>query len=90
MKKIGIKAIVSGTVQGVGFRQATREKAQALNLTGWVRNVNHDVELLAYGDEHNVTSLTQWLYEGPVHAKVSSVQWKASNDTPDKTFTIKY
>ena len=38
MTNICIKAIVRGKVQGVFYREGTRKKATALQLTGWVKN----------------------------------------------------
>ncbi|HJB62075.1 MAG TPA: acylphosphatase, partial [Candidatus Microbacterium pullistercoris] len=49
MKRVHI--IVTGTVQGVGFRYSTKAEAEQLGVTGWVRNVGSDrVEIEAQGD----------------------------------------
>lgn len=40
MARICLHAYVGGRVQGVGFRQATREEADRLELDGWVRNLD--------------------------------------------------
>ena len=72
--KAGVHCIVTGKVQGVWFRQSTMAKARSLKLTGWVKNLrNGDVELEAYGDVEQLRLLKEWLWEGPVAAKVNQV-----------------
>ena len=66
--------LVSGGVQGVGYRMATQSKAQSLGLTGWVKNLNTgQVELVAQGDPSVLSELEVWLWLGPRYAKVDSV-----------------
>ncbi len=73
---------VSGRVQGVGFRYATVDAAQALGVSGWVRNT-HDgaVELVAEGTEPRLQELIAWCWRGPAGARVSSVatRWLPSS-----------
>ncbi len=65
---------VTGVVQGVGFRAATRAQAQRLGLQGYARNLaDGRVEVLAAGPEAAVKALHEWLHHGPRHAKVTSV-----------------
>jgi len=68
-------ATVTGRVQGVSFRWYTQRRAEALGLTGWVRN-HHDgsVQLEAQGPEAAVAELVAWLHDGPPHARVEGVQ----------------
>jgi len=69
------RIIVSGHVQGVFFRDSTREKARALGLSGGVRNLRSgQVEVLVLGDSSDVQSLIKWLKIGPKHAKVSTIE----------------
>ena len=81
--KINLEFRVSGRVQGVGFRYATRQQAERLNLTGWVRNLsNGDVATAVYGDPDAVDEFGRWLWQGPEHARVKQVKsWKT--DTSD-------
>ena len=66
MPRICLHAIVSGQVQGVGFRQHTDEQAQRLELDGWVRNLaDGRVEVLLEGEEAAVRELADWLAQGP-------------------------
>ena len=74
MKTLCLRCQVSGRVQGVGFRYATVDKAQALGVTGYVRNLpDRRVEVLACGEERAVTALRNWLWQGPPLARVSDV-----------------
>ncbi len=69
-----MRAVVTGRVQGVGFRALTVDEAQALGLTGWVRNLaDGSVELEAQGDEDSVAALLAWCAHGPPGARVTHV-----------------
>jgi len=66
---------VSGLVQGVFFRDSTRQIATGLQLTGGVRNLRDGrVEVLVAGEEADVQSLINWLKTGPKLAKVSTIE----------------
>lgn len=79
---------VSGKVQGVFFRDSTRQKAEALNITGYAINLDDGrVEVLACGDEHALEELESWLREGPSSADVNKVeQSDAKVDSPPDGF----
>ncbi len=65
---------VSGIVQGVFYRASTQQKAAALGVTGWVRNLpDRNVEVLACGQYDQVEDLVQWLWNGPPQARVTDV-----------------
>lgn len=65
---------VSGRVQGVFFRAATRQRALELGVTGYARNLDDSrVEVLACGERDAVESLCAWLWQGPPHARVAEV-----------------
>ena len=71
---IARRFIVSGKVQGVGYRASTCQEAQALGLRGYARNqADGTVEVLAVGDASAIAQLEQWLWQGPPLAKVSGV-----------------
>ena len=75
MTTLCLRCYVSGRVQGVGFRYATLDKALALGVTGYVRNLpDRRVEVLACGEDRAVTALRNWLWQGPPLARVSDVQ----------------
>lgn len=65
---------ISGTVQGVGYRYSTVNKAKQLGLKGWVRNL-HDgrVEAIFEGDRAIVEKMINWCYDGPPAAKVKDI-----------------
>jgi acylphosphatase len=72
--KITRQLRIHGLVQGVYFRESLRERAEALNVTGWVRNrIDGSVEAMIQGDEQAVTLLIEWTQRGPEHARVSRV-----------------
>lgn len=80
MANITLHAYVSGRVQGVWFRQSTKEKALSLCLTGWVRNLaDGRVEVMAAGEENAVRELDTWLSKGPELANVSDVETEYSS-----------
>jgi acylphosphatase len=67
--------VVSGRVQGVGFRYFVVREAEALGLGGWVRNLpDGDVEVLATGEPGLVDALEGRLWQGPPFARVSGVE----------------
>ena len=67
---------VSGIVQGVFFRQSTRERAKLLGITGWVRNLpDGSVEGQATGEEAMLETLREWLRYGPIAATVLKLGW---------------
>jgi acylphosphatase len=69
-----VRAIVTGRVQGVGFRASTVREALRHAVTGWVRNVpDGSVELEAQGDNAHVTALLAWCQHGPSAARVLRV-----------------
>lgn len=65
---------VSGQVQGVFFRDSTRQKAEELGLAGWVKNLpDGQVEALFEGPSERVREMVRWCEEGPRHASVANV-----------------
>ncbi len=86
----GARFVVSGRVQGVGFRWNVRQAAARLGLTGWVRNVpNGDVELMACGAPAAIAELERLLWRGPALARVTAVRRSATQEQPPEDFTIR-
>lgn len=80
---------VQGRVQGVFFRASTRDKAQSLGLTGWVRNRPDDsVEGLACGDPAALDDFCEWLWEGPGPARVEQVEVTPASESSPASFDI--
>ncbi len=66
---------VFGKVQGVFFRASTKEKAERLELTGWVKNESDGSVLIEVtGEQENVDELEKWCSTGPMYAKVNRVE----------------
>lgn len=66
--------IVRGRVQGVFFRDSTRQVAMSLGLVGHAINLQDgSVEVIACGDEDAITRLQKWLRKGPPLSNVASV-----------------
>ena len=65
---------VEGRVQGVWFRESTREQADRLGLRGYAVNLSDgSVEVLACGERRALDTLAGWLREGPRLARVRAV-----------------
>jgi acylphosphatase len=74
--------VVSGDVQGVSFRDATREEAENAGLAGWVRNRDDgSVEAVFEGNPDAVERLVDWCRSGPSSADVDDVE--ASEEEPE-------
>lgn len=83
--------IMTGKVQGVGFRAATQAKARELQLTGWVRNLDSgQVEVQATGTTEQLNQLEDWLQHGPSSADVTDVQAKTINGSVESSFDVRY
>jgi acylphosphatase len=73
--------LISGRVQGVFFRAATREQARRLELVGWAENLaDGRVEVYARGTPVALDELERWLWQGPPAAKVTTVQRRVADD----------
>jgi acylphosphatase len=89
---IRVRVVVSGRVQGVGFRYATVSEARRLGLDGWARNLpDGSVEIVAEGDAAAVGELIAWSRQGPPGARVTSVQQtEEPRDRPLGAFGMKW
>ncbi len=74
-----LTAYVYGRVQGVTFRYYTQKKARSLGLNGWVRNEpDGSVLVVAEGPKEHLSSLIDFLYQGPDSARVEKVEFSWS------------
>jgi acylphosphatase len=94
LTKMAVRAhiLVSGRVQGVFYRQSTKNKAVALGLCGWVKNIEDGmVEAVFEGEQECVKSMVRWAEKGPEGSLVEdlSVRW---NEPPEgfKEFSIRF
>lgn len=70
-----VHAIVTGRVQGIGYRQSAKSLARSLGLYGWVRNTAQGtVEVWAQGAVDSVNRMIDWLWLGPPGAAVVGVE----------------
>ena len=86
--------LISGRVQGVGFRLATQNEARNLGLTGWGRNLTDGrVEVQAFGTATALDRLQEWLHRGPLLARVIDVTAQVidvcSEEEAGKEFILK-
>jgi acylphosphatase len=76
-----VRVVVTGVVQGVGFRWFVRERARVLNLEGWVRNrAGGAVELVVRGPDAAVSTLLEAVGQGPPGSRVARVVVDAAHD----------
>lgn len=84
-----IHLIIKGKVQGVFFRASAKDVADALELTGWVRNTEEGhVEITASGTETQLQKFTEWCKEGPPRAIVTDVVVENLADENFKDFRV--
>jgi acylphosphatase len=84
--------VISGRVQGVGFRWFVLREAQKLGVAGWVRNLpDGRVEVFACGSDDAMSALEGKLFRGPRLAVVDRVEKHTDPDDigPCNTFEIK-
>jgi acylphosphatase len=81
---------VSGRVQGVGYRYFVLREAEALQITGFARNL-HDgrVEVVAEGTPDALSQFEQRLKEGPAFASVTNVERAEATARGDAGFHIR-
>jgi acylphosphatase len=86
-----VRAIVSGRVQGVGYRAATATEARRLGIHGWVKNRSDGaVELEAEGPDDKVGALVGWCEYGPPAAQVTKVAVEELAATgSDRDFSVR-
>jgi acylphosphatase len=87
----GARYLVSGSVQGVGFRWFVARHARSLGLVGYARNLpDGRVEVVVSGPDHVLPALEELLRAGPANAQVERVE-RSPEPTPvltGKSFDI--
>jgi len=86
-----LHVVVSGRVQGVGFRYAARVEAVGLGLTGWIRNrADGSVEARFEGARNPLEQILAWCRQGPAWASVTGVAHEWSHaENMHETFEIR-
>jgi len=78
--------VISGLVQGVGFRYFAEHKAAEFNISGWVKNTpDGKVEIKATGEPENLDVFIDYMKTGPTRAIIKL--FSVSEITPLRTFT---
>ena len=85
------RVIVSGGVQGVGFRYWAVAEASRLGVTGYVRNrPDGSVEAEIEGAEDAVKRMLEWLHLGPPGSRVAEVAVEDASPAGERGFDIRY
>ena len=75
MDKLRAHILISGSVQGIFFRANALYQAQALGITGWVRNCRDGrVELVLEGEKSALDKMIGWCRKGPPGASVDNLK----------------
>jgi len=86
-----VSVTVYGKVQGVWFRQSTKEKAIALGLTGWVQNIEDGaVQIVVSGEPGILNEFLEWCSKGPPKARVDNIIVEELNTHSFDHFTIRH
>jgi len=73
--RVARRFLISGRVQGVGFRYFAQETAAREGISGWVKNLpDRCVEVIAEGEAEAVERLERALRHGPAGARVEDVE----------------
>ena len=83
------RLLVTGVVQGVGYRASFERQAVALGLRGWVRNRRDgSVEAEVDGDAAAVDAIIKWARQGPPASRVDNVAITDAVTPADGAFRI--
>jgi acylphosphatase len=89
--RVARRFVITGRVQGVGFRYFTQDAALREGVTGWVRNLpDGEVEAVVEGEAEAVTRMERALRSGPRGSRVEQVH--VENEEPTgayRTFSVK-
>jgi acylphosphatase len=91
MEAIARKVRVTGRVQGVFFRAWTRDEAQAVGVSGWIRNCSDgSVEAQLEGEPDAVEELIDLMREGSSGASVKSVEIEEADPEGSSSFDVRH
>lgn len=87
-----VKVLISGRVQGVCYRASTKDMADRLGLSGWVRNLaDGRVEAYFEGPERDVQKAIDWCRQGPPAANVEGLEFeKMEPEEAFQGFSVKH
>lgn len=85
-----VHVVITGLVQGVGYRYTLRLIAQAAGVTGWVRNRRDgSVEAETQGAPAQVDEVLAWMAEGPPGACVAAAQVTELDPVDERAFEVR-
>ncbi len=86
------RLLITGVVQGVGFRAFTKRLADSYGLAGWVRNLpDGRVEAVVEGDQEVIAHFIKDLWKGPRLSRVDRIEMiREESDEPLRGFDIRY
>ena len=87
-----IRALVTGRVQGIGYRWFVQDTARALKINGWVKNLyDGSVEISAEGTKDKLDEFLAAISKHN-YASISSVEseWEEAKEAIYKSFDIKF
>lgn len=88
MKK-SIRLFITGSVQGIFFRQFIKDKADKIGVKGYARNLEDGrVEIFIEGNKDNVEQMLAFCKQGPQHAQIRSIEEKQESFQDFKEFKI--
>jgi len=94
MQKPGVRQYelhVTGRVQGVGFRNATRNRARELGLRGWVRNLpDGSVRIVIQGRTEACNQFIAWCRSSPGYSWVDKIDYSETGPEELGGFSIRY
>jgi acylphosphatase len=86
---VRVRALVSGRVQGVWYRETCRREAERLGVAGWVRNrADGRVEIEAEGGRAAVDALLAWARQGPPRADVVTMTLEDTTPQGEDRFWV--
>ena len=84
-----VHVIISGFVQGIGFRQLIKSNANKLNIKGWVRNLSDGrVEAILQGRAEDIDKMILLCRKGPFLAEVKDIKIEEVPDVKFDSFEI--
>ncbi len=92
MSQVRAELLIQGRVQGVFYRQSTKETAARLGLTGWVKNCpDGSVAAVFEGEREAVETAVKWCRQGPPAALVTAVDLEWMDYRGEyRSFAIRY
>jgi acylphosphatase len=90
-KKLLYKILITGHVQGVGFRWSAANEARNRDIKGFVKNLsNGNVYIEAEGTSEQLNAYVEWCKKGPVSGYVESVNADPFPPADYTDFRIEY